>query len=140
MHLKRYEVVDMAEAISQIKRDLGPDAIILSTRTIHKRGGIFRLAGKPLLEVIAAADPQEFQKPNPIGSVVSRDAGLASPGPTPPAAFSLEPFPLPSATAEIEALRRDVRLMREELQTFQGNATAAPTRPPETRDLPKSLT
>lgn len=140
MHLKRYEVVDMAEAISQIKRDLGPDAIILSTRTIHKRGGIFRLAGKPLLEVIAAADPQEFQTPNPIGSVVSRDAGLAGPAPTPPAAFSLEPFPLPSATAEIEALRRDVRLMREELQTVQGNATAAPTRPPETRDLPKSLT
>jgi flagellar biosynthesis protein FlhF len=139
MHLKRYEVVDMAEAISQIKRDLGPDAIILSTRTVHKRGGIFRLAGKPLLEVIAAADPPAGQKLIPMGSVVVRGAGLVGPVPTPSPAFPLEPSPVPSATTEIEALRRDVQLMREELQTFQGNATAAPTRPPETRDLPKRL-
>ena len=116
MHLKRYEVVDMAEAISQIKRDLGPDAIILSTRTIHKRGGIFRPVDKPLLEVIAAADPRESQGPDPTGSVVSRDAGLVDPALAPPPAFSLELPPMPSATAEIEVLGREVQLMRAELQ------------------------
>ena len=58
MHLKRYEAADMAEALAQIKRDLGPDAIILSTRKIRKRGGIFKPAGQSLFEVMAAADPQ----------------------------------------------------------------------------------
>jgi flagellar biosynthesis protein FlhF len=139
MHLKRYEVVDMAEAISQIKRDLGPDAIILSTRTIHKRGGIFRLVDKPLLEVIAAADPRESQRPDPPGSGVSRDAGLVDPALAPPPAFSLELPPMPSATAEIEVLRQEVRLMRAELQTFQEKAPAEPTPPPDTHHLPKSL-
>jgi flagellar biosynthesis protein FlhF len=48
MQVKRYEVQTMKEAMLRIKRDLGPDAIILSTK---------KLAGSPpLMEVMAARD------------------------------------------------------------------------------------
>jgi len=32
MKIKKYEVYDMKEAITLIKRELGPDAVILSTK------------------------------------------------------------------------------------------------------------
>jgi len=48
MQIKRYEAVNMREAMAMIKRDLGPDAVILSTKKISK--------DKPLIEVTAARD------------------------------------------------------------------------------------
>src|SRR5918911_5044833 len=79
MRLKRYEVIDLAGAISQVKCELGLGAIVLSTRIIHKSGGLFRLAGKPLVEVIAVADRRESQRLSLTGAVMSRDPGLVEP-------------------------------------------------------------
>lgn len=55
MKIKKYEVYDMKEALALIKRDLGPEAVILSTRKINKNSsyGIF---SKPMIEVTAAID------------------------------------------------------------------------------------
>jgi len=53
--IKRYEVYNMKEAISLIKQDLGPEAVILNTRKIVK-SNIFGLFSRPLLEVTAAID------------------------------------------------------------------------------------
>ena len=44
----------MASGLKMIKKELGPDALILSTRTI--RDGKLGLLGKPLLEITAAVD------------------------------------------------------------------------------------
>lgn len=55
MKIKRYEVYNMKEAISLIKQDLGPEAVILNTRKIVK-SNIFGLFSRPLLEVTAAID------------------------------------------------------------------------------------
>jgi len=44
----------MASGLKQIKKELGPDALILSTRTV--RGGALGLLGKPMLEITAAVD------------------------------------------------------------------------------------
>jgi flagellar biosynthesis protein FlhF len=49
MQIKRYEVANVQEAISKIKKELGPDAIILSTKKIKSAGG-------PMLEVLAARE------------------------------------------------------------------------------------
>jgi flagellar biosynthesis protein FlhF len=49
MQVKRYEVESILEAMSRIKKDLGPDAIVLSTRKI-KKGKV------EMLEVMAARD------------------------------------------------------------------------------------
>ncbi|MCA1927400.1 MAG: flagellar biosynthesis protein FlhF [Calditerrivibrio sp.] len=55
MKIKKYEVYDMKEALTLIKKELGPDAIILSTRKVNKNSnyGIF---SKPMIEVTAAVD------------------------------------------------------------------------------------
>ena len=44
----------MASGLKMIKQELGPDALILSTRTI--RNGKLGLLGKPMLEITAAVD------------------------------------------------------------------------------------
>ncbi|MBZ4643338.1 MAG: flagellar biosynthetic protein FlhF [Deferribacteraceae bacterium] len=55
MKIKKYEVYDMKEAMAVIKKELGPDAVILSTRKIVKNGS-FGLFSRPMIEVTAAVD------------------------------------------------------------------------------------
>jgi len=58
MQIKRYEVLDIKDAIELIKKDLGEDAVIISTRQVNGSNdlGFF---GKPFLEVVAAIDYKE---------------------------------------------------------------------------------
>jgi len=49
MQIKRYEAANVQEAIARIKNELGPDAVILSTKKLKQ-------AGAPLLEVLAARE------------------------------------------------------------------------------------
>ena len=55
MNLKRYRVNNIKEALKFIKRDLGPDALIVSTRQVKEGKGVFGMFGKTMLEVTAAA-------------------------------------------------------------------------------------
>lgn len=54
MQVKVFEAKDMATGLKMVKEALGPDALILSTRTI--RGGKFGMLGKPMMEITAAVD------------------------------------------------------------------------------------
>jgi len=56
MKIKKYEAVDMEDALRLIKNDLGSDAVILSTRNIKKGGLKFGLFSRQLVEVTAAVD------------------------------------------------------------------------------------
>jgi flagellar biosynthesis protein FlhF len=56
MEIKRYRGADMQEALQKVKKELGGDAIILSTRQVRGGMGTFGLFGKPMLEVTAARD------------------------------------------------------------------------------------
>jgi flagellar biosynthesis protein FlhF len=51
MQIRRYETANLKEAMAKIKKELGPDAIILSTKKIP--------GGKSLVEVMAARDNGE---------------------------------------------------------------------------------
>ncbi len=55
MIVKTYRVHDMREAISRIKKDLGEDAFIVSTKKVRVRS-FFSLFKKEMLEVVAAVD------------------------------------------------------------------------------------
>lgn len=57
MKIKKYEAANMKEALNIIKQDLGPEAVILSTRKVMKNNN-FGLFAKPILEVTAAVDYQ----------------------------------------------------------------------------------
>jgi len=62
MNLKRYRVKNIKEALAFIKRDLGSDALIVSTRQVKEGKGAFGMFGKTMLEVTAAAS--EAKKPS----------------------------------------------------------------------------
>ncbi|MBF0286696.1 MAG: flagellar biosynthesis protein FlhF [SAR324 cluster bacterium] len=65
MNLKRYRVNNIQEALQQIKKDLGPDAIIVSTRQVKESKNSFGLFGKSMLEVTAARDETAQRQPSP---------------------------------------------------------------------------
>ena len=67
MQVKVFEAKDMASGLKMVKEALGPDALILSTRTI--RGGTFGMIGKPMMEITAAID-NTWQEPvtQPVNS------------------------------------------------------------------------
>jgi len=54
MQVKVFESTDMASGLKMVKKELGPDALILSTRTI--KNGRLGLLSKPILEITAAID------------------------------------------------------------------------------------
>lgn len=81
MLVKRFEAVDMQEALKLIKSEMGSNAVILSTKSIRKGGGSFGLFGRPLIEVTAAIDndkkiaakneDSKVRKPDPYFSYIS---------------------------------------------------------------------
>ena len=62
MNLKRYRVNNIKEALKFIKRDLGPDALIVSTRQVKEGKGAFGMFGKTMLEVTAAPGEKKKNK------------------------------------------------------------------------------
>lgn len=53
--LKTYRSNSMAGALAEVKKDLGPDAVILRTRN-YKSGGTLGFGGKTVVEITAARD------------------------------------------------------------------------------------
>ncbi|MBE3580469.1 MAG: flagellar biosynthesis protein FlhF [Thermoanaerobacteraceae bacterium] len=72
MRIKRYLVRDMQEAYLAIRRDLGPDAVIVSTRRVRRPGlkGFFQ---PPHLEVTAAAEAGPGSKATPGEKALERE-------------------------------------------------------------------
>jgi len=57
MQIKRYEVTNVHEAIAKIKKELGPDAIILSTKKIKRaEGSMFEVLAARELDLTEAGD------------------------------------------------------------------------------------
>lgn len=54
MQVRVFESADMASGLKLVRKELGPDALILSTRTV--RNGKLGLLGKPTIEITAAID------------------------------------------------------------------------------------
>jgi flagellar biosynthesis protein FlhF len=62
MESKTYQAVTMAEALTNVKRDLGRDAVILQTRRVRKGGVLGLLGGHSLWEVQAAPHNEAMQE------------------------------------------------------------------------------
>lgn len=90
MQVKRYEAKSIQEALEKIKKELGPDAIILSSKQLSGGRG-------PLVEVVAAKDPGEAGKPR-----LSYGKSYGEISPPPKAATVKEEKP------EWEALKEDI--------------------------------
>jgi flagellar biosynthesis protein FlhF len=64
MKLKTFKASTMPQALAQVKREIGPDAVIVNTRT-YTRGGIFGLRSRTIVEVTAREGKKENLSPAP---------------------------------------------------------------------------
>lgn len=67
MKVKKFTASTMPDAMKQVRKEMGKNAVILNSRVVHKRGflGIFR---KKNIEVIAATDPSPLKDRKPASS------------------------------------------------------------------------
>lgn len=133
MQVRVFESEDMDSALRMIKEALGPDALILSSRTVRKGGmGLF---GKPMLEVTAAVDPssQVPDEPKPdtplrSGALIEDDelnyqdiwraarerTGIQDLRPNPYAQVAVPPMSAPDGPPHnIDSLRSEVGELKE---------------------------
>lgn len=64
MLVKTFQAATVAEALRQVKAELGPDAMILSTKK-ERQGGILGFFSKQVVKVTAAIDPHRPAPPPP---------------------------------------------------------------------------
>ncbi|MBK9305793.1 MAG: flagellar biosynthesis protein FlhF [Nitrospira sp.] len=89
MKIKIFHAVTMQDAMRAIKEELGPDAIILSSKEVHEGGRLLRVFNRPVLEIMAAAE-QETQRPTQLKEsrqVGGRPAAPSASQPPSPVAF-----------------------------------------------------
>src|SRR5215510_4031631 len=116
MHVKRFEAADMAEALRMVKLELGPNAIILSTRQIKKGGGTFGIFGRSFVEVTAAVDREAVDAPRPapqLHALAATPARATTPDVT-------------DMTRVLDPLQRDVEAMKDLLQQLALKERLAP--------------
>jgi|KBSSwiStaDraftv2_1062776.scaffolds.fasta_scaffold205072_2 flagellar biosynthesis protein FlhF len=78
MTLKTYRARSMGDALAEVKKDLGRDAVILHTRT-YRVGGLLGFGGKPMVE-ITASDGVNIASPKPRRNAERMDSGLRGDG------------------------------------------------------------
>lgn len=125
MRIKRYEAPTIQEALQKVKKDLGPDAVILYTKTFRK-GGVLGLFGKTMAEITAGIDLNLLDDvskrkapapvPVPVGAVSRAEETrlddssrpVANPGFRPP----VLPLPVETNRPKVKALQRELNEMK----------------------------
>ncbi len=101
MKIKKFVAATMTQALTQIREELGPDAVILSASQIRAPGVMGVLAKARALEVTAAID-----------EVLPETDGGVTPAAMPPASRILERI-----TGEhVEPLRVEIAKLRERIE------------------------
>jgi flagellar biosynthesis protein FlhF len=67
MQIRRFESNNIQEALKQVKAVLGPEAIILSTKSTHKASSRFGWHLRPFVEIIAAIDSPQSSSAGSMG-------------------------------------------------------------------------
>jgi flagellar biosynthesis protein FlhF len=75
VQVKTFEAVDMKQALRVVREQLGPRAVIVSSRSVRKEGGLFGLLGRRVLEVTAATEDE----PEGTAAVPPRPAAASAP-------------------------------------------------------------
>ena len=90
MKLKRFEALSLQEALQAVKAELGPDAVIVSSRRIQKAGGLFGLLSQTVIEVTAAVDRSTHATEAQPAVTLDRSLQALLRNPSPPASPSVE--------------------------------------------------
>lgn len=103
MQIKTYKAASMKEVLAQIKTEMGPHAVIVSTRQVKDNS--YGLMTKPVVEVTAAVDYDEMR--------------VASGKPV----KAISPAPMPDEVEtrpEISAAKLDISAMGSEITALKG--------------------
>lgn len=99
MQLKTFRGNSMAEALAEVKKDLGSDAVILHARTIRV-GGVVGIGAKSQFEITASSDaPSSALKQPRIAPTHSARNPLPAAEPARPTAFEPQSFSNATASA-----------------------------------------
>lgn len=131
MKMKVFHADTMHDAIRAIKEELGPDALILSTKRVRRGSLPFSLFGRPLLEVTAAIDASADQAASvhQAASAVAQDEVHAS---------GSQPEQAPAFQDTLTALLHYKKHTPSESgDTNVRNPTPTPTPKPESRSVPQ---
>lgn len=110
MDLRTYRSTTMAGALAEVKKDLGPDAVILRTRSF-KTGGVLGFGGNSIIEITAAREEHAPRVHTPARRAAPARPDPARPDPARPApakagvkgngpATPIVPAPAPDRAAE----------------------------------------
>jgi len=92
MQLKRYEGKTLRGTLERVKQELGPDALIVSSRTFRKEHGLLGLLSGRKVEVVAAVD-RRTARPNTLKEAIRnsvQSSGKRSPAPEPESVLPVE--------------------------------------------------
>ncbi len=130
MRVKTFEAATMQEALDTIKKEMGEEAFILSTKTRKKAGG-FGLKEETLIEVTAAVDePAAKALPKAAGAEDLKGPGLTyglRPALEPSVPVRQAPAPKPAAAAPAPVPPPppvDLQPIRRELLEIKGAVAA----------------
>lgn len=126
MHLKRYRGTTVRDALAAARADLGPAALVLSTRLVPAHG-LSGWLGQRVVEVTAALDRKVSESRTPEASAPTPDRPAAA---TPAATSAAE-----AIAARLAATGLDQVLAAE----VAGRVPATRRRQPDTRDLARAL-
>lgn len=150
---RTYRATTVTHALSQVKKDLGPDAVIVATRRF-RTGSVLGVGGTPVVEIVASPPANTHAAPSPRASlaamrdeVPTRRTKIDSPAdPRPPALSVAVPAtqatrprsadrlratpvrPAPTDPAALDALRDEmgaIRTMVGQLLRCSNSAAAA---------------
>ncbi len=126
MQVKRFEGADMQEVLRLVKQELGPQAIILSTRQIKKGQSAFGLFGRPMVEVTAAVD-RDAEKM----SLLSRRAATPVPAtPEPLSPVTPRAWEAADMVRALDPLQRDMDQVKDLLRQLVAKEGATPPATP----------
>jgi len=123
MLVKTFQSASMAEALRMVKAELGPDAMILSTKK-EKVGGILGFFSKSVYRVTAAIDPA--RKPAPPAPVAMPQAYREQPERQRTAKEDLENSMLAPLARELKELREKVEALSRREETAREAVKEAP--------------
>jgi flagellar biosynthesis protein FlhF len=118
VRVRTFEAVDMKRALQLVKDELGPRAVIVSSRSIRRDLGLFGLLGRTVLEVTAAAEESKGEEPPVL-------RGPVDPAPPPPRTQGAY-RDLWAIRQAVDPLREEVRTLREAVTTLDARASDGP--------------
>ena len=126
MQIRKFEAKTMTEALSLVKKEFGPDAVILSTGSSKLGSGSFGLFGSPMVEITAALDRNPPAGTKVIDSYTSSFNSLSPLSEDRQAALTAHAEDAGVLREEIKDLRRLVAEMKEQKRSKAGKVISLP--------------